>query len=842
MKHGALLADSKTRTIQFPTHALRSCDKAGLSFWICLLLLFGHHQGLHGNSAGEGHCASGCGYLIMGGGNPGPDGACSTVLSVPCQLIATAFATINSTNAACPIEFIQQIPDTDVDWTIKSATGGTAKGLQIQGKGPVTHYANQYWAEIYVDRSQVQPGTYEVIATPTRGTPQTGKLIIEFPPECGASESWPVCLQNNPFGNLDTGNGSVAARINLGKYGFGKNVGSLSIHEKYPTNLLSKPMCVGFLFPHGTNNTDCETMTNHCGLWQLKVPEGIANCVTNSDFKYSIELYSSSACSGLKDTNGFYILSGTPLATITIENPDTTGATTNQLKITDGDGVISDYEWQTNGWKLVKGGGLRTETKSTIVSGDIRTTTLATLGTNGAVAHHSRRYKDYAFGEKLIEEVKGLGATSLTNRFDYHTNVLLVSKGLLKTAEYGTGGWEVFTYETNGFKTNAILPFLNVAPTSNSATARSFEYRYGSNAIVGSGDSGRRRPSQPRVTVEYIQGHEVGRSFAVYKPFEKQERRAVNPGAQWSDASNLVTLVKYYDSGSNSNRIKSVERPDGTMDIYEYFFYTNGVSEAFRTNIVYSGAPHTNKNSIIDGTRTVTVLGKVGQIFSRAVVDIVTGATNSSEYYEDFDNFNRPRKITYLDGTFAWTDHGCCGPVTETNRDGTTIIYYRDALKREVGVQKNGIIRSNIFDLAGNIIKKTRTGTNGNTINIGRFSFDSIGRQLASTNAMGDVTTYSETITNYQKLLKTTYPDGSTRIEEYYRDGQIAKITGTAVHPVRYEYGTEQDGGVWRLYTKEIKLDVSGADTSEWTKTYKDMVGRDYKTVYSDGSDRKSVV
>jgi len=77
------------------------------------------------------------------------------------------------------------------------------------------------------------------------------------------------------------------------------------------------------------------------------------------------------------------------------------------------------------------------------------------------------------------------------------------------------------------------------------------------------------------------------------------------------------------------------------------------------------------------------------------------------------------------------------------------------------------------------------------------------------------------------------YPDGGTRIENYYADGQLAKLTGTAVNPARYEYGVEQDNGVWRAYRKEIKLDANYADTSEWTKTYTDMLGRDYKTVFA---------
>jgi len=57
------------------------------------------------------------------------------------------------------------------------------------------------------------------------------------------------------------------------------------------------------------------------------------------------------------------------------------------------------------------------------------------------------------------------------------------------------------------------------------------------------------------------------------------------------------------------------------------------------------------------------------------------------------------------------------------------------------------------------------------------------------------------------------------------------------VFPVRYDYGVEDDGtGATNTYTKEIKLDANGSDTTEWTKTYADMLGRTYKTVYAAAS------
>ena len=74
------------------------------------------------------------------------------------------------------------------------------------------------------------------------------------------------------------------------------------------------------------------------------------------------------------------------------------------------------------------------------------------------------------------------------------------------------------------------------------------------------------------------------------------------------------------------------------------------------------------------------------------------------------------------------------------------------------------------------------------------------------------------------RFSTTTYPDGSTRIEEYYQDGTLYSVTGSAVHPVRYEYllasGT---ASTERIGIKEIKLGENG--DSEFILTWKDMAG-----------------
>ncbi len=64
----------------------------------------------------------------------------------------------------------------------------------------------------------------------------------------------------------------------------------------------------------------------------------------------------------------------------------------------------------------------------------------------------------------------------------------------------------------------------------------------------------------------------------------------------------------------------------------------------------------------------------------------------------------------------------------------------------------------------------------------------------------------------------------------------MKKVLGTAVHPVRYEYGA-RDG---YTYSAEIKLNADGSDAAEAVTNCTDIAGRHYRTDYSDGSSSQS--
>jgi YD repeat-containing protein len=116
-------------------------------------------------------------------------------------------------------------------------------------------------------------------------------------------------------------------------------------------------------------------------------------------------------------------------------------------------------------------------------------------------------------------------------------------------------------------------------------------------------------------------------------------------------------------------------------------------------------------------------------------------------------------------------------------------------------------------------------------------AYNVAGRMTSSWNPASGVTTMSEVRTpSGQTVSITTSADGGTSITTNALDGSALTMTGTGVHGTRMESGVEQDGGIWRAYTKQIKLLANNTDSGEWVKTYTDMLGRSYKTVYPDGA------
>ena len=242
--------------------------------------------------------------------------------------------------------------------------------------------------------------------------------------------------------------------------------------------------------------------------------------------------------------------------------------------------------------------------------------------------------------------------------------------------------------------------------------------------------------------------------------------------------------------------------------------------------------------AIVSGTQELSVAGDTGHRLSRTTFDIASGLALDSETRGQFDLFNRPQRIDYLDGTFRLLSYSCCALDAVTERDGSVTVYGYDALKRKTSETRDGLSTLYQYDAAHRVLATVRLGTDGSQITLGTSTYDLGGHLIAQTDAAGQTTTFAEThATNTGVIRTTTLPTGATRSETHFRDGSLDRLTGTAVHGVRHVTGVDNEG----QFSQEIKLDAAGNDTPEWTRTHTDLLGRTFRVDYPNNATSQSL-
>ncbi len=641
-------------------------------------------------------------------------------------------------------------------------------------------------------------------------------------------------------GSAGAGRG-IELSLPMGRGLFGRSGGRLFLHETVPSANLATAVALRF---SGTNQPGMTVVPDTNGwLRQVMGPQALADVATLSPRVYEVRFYLLSQTDPFNGTLYPIKAGQSPFVTWKIENPDPTPGAYGQLRITrtQQGGIVSVYDYvytvNTRSWKLASPGSREEELYLADIDASNRSEVGVVRVPSGAdVWREQRTFRKYTWGEGLKEIRAGSVAAPEITTFEYYATVQPGYVGSIRPLQsivHPDGTWEYYeSYDSQQRPTVVLSGFANQALTTSPALCRAVHYDYSSAVVSGSGNIDTLEPRTPRRVIEKIKDQEVGRSYTVVKVGERRDIRCQTPGALWNDASNLVTITRYFTSGDNLGRVQDVLYPDGTMTIFAYTDSADGS----RTVVVSTGQPNTGKTAIVAGTRTTTQTGSVGQLISRVTVDVASTLTLNSATGGNFDEFNRARRVTYLDGSYEETQYACCGVDTFTDRSKTQTQYYYDALKRPTATARNGILTTNLLDAAGRVLKTIRIGTDSSQIVQHQAAYDLAGKLTSETNALGGVTTYAETVNGTgQRVRTTTYPDLGTRIETYNRDGSLAEIGGTAAHPVRYVYDVEQDAGVWRSTVKEIRLGTGGS-TTEWTKSYTDALGRTYKTLYADNA------
>ena len=568
--------------------------------------------------------------------------------------------------------------------------------------------------------------------------------------------------------------------------------------------------------------------------------------VITGEFSYEIRMYAPSAIGGKVTENGLSVYSivgeAAPYIIWRIENPQQSNSHIDQVRITriiEGESFVYDWSYSSNNdcWSLATGSGAEKK----IASKQKITHTGAGVGEIALEVTHdiknsnqtiiSRTYEKYtrfSFGEMLTETVQdpeGIGQKTLIEYYLTGTNL-----SSIKNKKYSTGRWEYFTYDNNKRQLTHNTAFKNIGYTENAGSAQSLEYGY----IESLNDD------RPRSITRKTNGIIVGKSFQTYASAGDRRTETVevvtNPAAQAGDNTNLKT-IRVYDIPSE--RLVSITHPDGRYDsyTYEYGNYTpanntpgvftpDASGKALRETIVYGTTA--NPGGVIGkSTKKITVRNEYGDKVLEEVYALLDTGYEQIRYivytYNVLHKLQRSYTSNHLEHTQTW--HGSDLTASQSP-SGVEMVYVYDTADRLKSITRRGAsgepdrVTTYTYDAADR--KLSETVASGGLTLTKSWTYDALGRVLTETGTDGLTTTYQYTPATATRgeVVTKTLPGNFTSITEYYFDGQIKSITGTAQVPVYYDYGADsQTNCSW------MKKSYGSENSANWEKTYINMAG-----------------
>jgi RHS repeat-associated protein len=655
--------------------------------------------------------------------------------------------------------------------------------------------------------------------------------------------------------------GSLDFRLFLGPAYWWGDAGYFWLYADTSSTNLSTPAALRPPYPQ----PNVLVITNASGtIEQVLTPLVLANVSVVNIYEYNVQFFSATNITGM--TNGLYVTSGTPFDTWVVQNPDTNAAC-NRLRITEQGATNQQFQYTysagTNGqvgrWDLLEPDGQTTLSAWKVPNpNDVSITNYYSQTSSGTnILKLTCAAKKFvapfngvpANGLLTLTNIEGFGAVTQTTVYTYYpTNAATGSANLLRRVDNPDGSWQYYIYNDLGLVVTNYSTLNNNPPPSDVTTqpnpltdlCRETDYQYDTQGIhpFTVTNTTVREPAGEQMRVVSSLYHEDlsssdGRSAGSRTGYNIQPDDPNNPG----------TITRYYTINDDTNyagNVKSVSHADGTASVYAYTLTSSTfttVEYAGECDSYWGSAAMTSGN-IQDGTKTTTVKDLFGRTLTDTVQDIVSQVVLSQKVYtySPTDPRGQDYSVVDLAGRTSQYQYACCGLESTTDPDGVLTAYAYDSMKRPY---KTTVFRGSsyiqivkTFDGLGRVVGTTIIGTNGSAITVDGYQYDALGRVLRQTNALGGATTVAYGVMNSQVCITNTYPDGGTRIEIYQRDGRLQSVIGTAVSPVGYQYGLEQDtDNSWWAYTLEIKLSATWS-TNEWVKTYTDAGRKTYKTIY----------
>jgi RHS repeat-associated protein len=563
---------------------------------------------------------------------------------------------------------------------------------------------------------------------------------------------------------------------------------------------------------------------------QIKTDQGLVNLISN-DTGYEAQFYE--AANVVAKVGGLYAVVNQPLVIWRFMQPtvgapwsiqEVRGTTTNTTTYTE-NGSSSSYTRGTGSEAVTE---VRTVLLSQKDANGVTTNEIVETviqDTASTVCSKTRQQQILIGGalHKILEVIDPDGL-NLTKRWWYN------AKGMEVASLDYNGAWQVLQY-TNAtlpdIVTRIITPWKNSPFNEGLLTGSAAESAYCVRTID-------RQDSLGLLTPEYITTRDYLPGADAPYHYEENIRpvcgtdlvvsNLVYPGDGTCLTSGSLTV---------DGQVVMSFRPDGLTTLFSRSIapVSGNVTET-----TAEGVPNADRSAIHKGTRTVRITTSTGALVSECRYAIPEEHLLSSTTVTQRDAVGRPLQTVYLDGTTAEQTYSCCGLERTRDQDDVYTFNEYDSLKRLRSVTRAGETTSYDYDACGRQIATWRLVDNAYQL-VSRTIYDRAGRVVATVDNLNRTNTFSEVVTPAGFTIRTTTSaDGSTRIERYFRDGQLESVAGTAAHPVRYDYASYQNGfsGTFRV-TTETKVGPNGA-TNEWVKTLTDGAGRAVQTVYADGA------
>lgn len=638
-----------------------------------------------------------------------------------------------------------------------------------------------------------------------------------------------------PPGSAKLEAGSMDIRISLGPEEFGGASEDLELHVETPDPLFDH-YAPGALTPVFAEGYARVKNASTGAVVQFAGPVALANVVDPDpgDQRYDLEFFHRDP-GAAANPDGTYPVTGAPHTTITIENPDATGMTSNQLRFTRVFGAETEvsefsYDAASDAWALTSESGARVESMQRTGLGDTdsdgfgeyKTTHVVENGAATAYSTVETTFEEYPFGDRRIKQVVDPAGRALTTEWEWYDDNVAdgANYARLKSELHPGGNWRRHEYSALG-RTKTVSQFLDAAPGAAENASRVTETIHNPAGTI---------PKPSTLSVERVLGQEIARRYRLDYAGGYDEIVCTSAGAAWDDPGNLVTEVRVHASGPFEDEPVRVKNPDGTLALYAYAVGPSGD----KSTTAKVGAPNPAQDDIVDGTATVTITNREGYAIATTVTGIPSGLVIEESLATVIDAFGRPTTVSFpLDGTSEITVYGCCGVESRTDRRGITTTYTETGATRtetRLGITLTTTAQTvESGPNAGGLLRTvTRTGSDASVIVLSETESNAAGETIRTRDARGQDTFYGETIDSGSghTVRTTTFPDGGTRLETAYPDGSLFTVGGTAQYPRRYDYGVDAGGA----FTKEIFLDGIGGE-SEWEKSYTDFAGRTAKTV-----------